>query len=115
MDGSIATVKQALRERRDALVTALGARAARGALRRRREGGYFMWVELPEGVDVDALFDRRRASAASRSSRARTSCSRAGENTLRLAYSGVTPEQIDEGIARLADGVPRSLRHACAA
>ena len=25
-----------------------------------------------------------------------------GENTLRLAYSGVTPEQIDEGVARLA-------------
>ena len=25
-----------------------------------------------------------------------------GENTLRLAYSGVTPEQIDEGVRRLA-------------
>jgi DNA-binding transcriptional MocR family regulator len=25
-----------------------------------------------------------------------------GENTLRLAFSGVTPEQIDEGVARLA-------------
>ena len=31
-----------------------------------------------------------------------------GENTLRLAYSGVTPEQIDEGVARLADAY-RSL------
>ena len=28
-----------------------------------------------------------------------------GENALRLAYSGVTPEQIDEGVARLADAV----------
>jgi DNA-binding transcriptional MocR family regulator len=28
-----------------------------------------------------------------------------GENTLRLAYSGVTPEQIDEGISRLAEAV----------
>jgi DNA-binding transcriptional MocR family regulator len=26
-----------------------------------------------------------------------------GENTLRLAYSGVTNDQIDEGIRRLAD------------
>ena len=25
-----------------------------------------------------------------------------GENTLRLAYSGLTPEQIDEGVQRLA-------------
>ena len=31
-----------------------------------------------------------------------------GENTLRLAYSGVTPEQIDEGVARLAEAY-RSL------
>jgi DNA-binding transcriptional MocR family regulator len=26
-----------------------------------------------------------------------------GENTLRLAYSGVTPEQIETGVARLAE------------
>jgi DNA-binding transcriptional MocR family regulator len=26
-----------------------------------------------------------------------------GESSLRLAYSGVTPEEIDEGISRLAD------------
>jgi len=26
-----------------------------------------------------------------------------GRNTLRLAYSGVTPQQIDEGISRLAE------------
>ena len=31
-----------------------------------------------------------------------------GENTLRLAYSGVTPAQIDEGVARLAEAY-RSL------
>ena len=31
-----------------------------------------------------------------------------GENTLRLAYSGVTPEQIDTGVARLAEAY-RSL------
>ena len=28
-----------------------------------------------------------------------------GQNTLRLAYSGVTPDEIAEGIARLADAV----------
>jgi DNA-binding transcriptional MocR family regulator len=31
-----------------------------------------------------------------------------GETTLRLAYSGVTAEQIDEGVRRLADAY-RSL------
>jgi DNA-binding transcriptional MocR family regulator len=28
-----------------------------------------------------------------------------GENTLRLAYSGVTEDQIDEGVSRLAEAV----------
>ena len=32
-----------------------------------------------------------------------------GENTLRLAYSGVTPEQIDEGVARLAEALPLAV------
>ena len=37
-----------------------------------------------------------------------------GENTLRLAYSGVTPEQIEEGVARLAARPTRSLgRRGC--
>jgi DNA-binding transcriptional MocR family regulator len=31
-----------------------------------------------------------------------------GENTLRLAYSGVTPAQIEEGVSRLAEAA-RSL------
>ena len=31
-----------------------------------------------------------------------------GENTLRLAYSGVTPEQIDEGVARSPPPTARS-------
>ena len=26
-----------------------------------------------------------------------------GENTLRLAYSGVTPDEVDEGVSRLAE------------
>ena len=76
MDGAIATVKNALRARRDAVVTAL-ERELPEATFARPEGGYFMWVELPEAVDVAEL-EKAAASATSCSSRARTSCSRAG-------------------------------------
>src|SRR4051795_425037 len=54
IDGSIDTVKHALRERRDALAAAL-ERALPDAQFTPPEGGYFMWAELPEGTDVDAL------------------------------------------------------------
>ncbi len=32
-----------------------------------------------------------------------------GENTLRLAYSGVTPEQIDTGVGAPGRGLPLAL------
>ena len=65
------------------------------------EGGYFMWVTLPEGTDVAALH-----KAASELGvvfvKGTDFLMEGGENTLRLAYSGVTPEQIEEGVSRLA-------------
>ena len=66
-----------------------------------------MWVTLPEGTDVNALYQ----AAAERGVafvKGTDFMLEGGENTLRLAYSGVTPEQIDVGIARLAEAY-RSL------
>src|SRR5438045_3867215 len=52
---SIDTVRTNLKARVDALVTAL-ERDLPDARFVAPEGGYFMWVELPEGTDVDKLF-----------------------------------------------------------
>src|SRR5215207_9184586 len=106
IDSAIATVKEALRARRDAVVAAL-ERELPEATFARPEGGYFMWVELPEAVDVAEL----EKAAKERDVvfvKGTDFLLEGGRNTLRLAYSGVTPEQIDEGITRLADAT-RSL------
>jgi DNA-binding transcriptional MocR family regulator len=106
IDAAIATVKEALRARRDAVITAL-ERELPEARFARPEGGYFMWVELPEAVDVAEL----EKAAKERDVvfvKGTDFLLEGGRNTLRLAYSGVTPEQIDEGITRLADAL-RSL------
>jgi DNA-binding transcriptional MocR family regulator len=106
MDGAIATVKAALRERRDALVAAL-ERELPEARFTPPQGGYFMWVELPESVDVAELETaaRERGVLIVKGS---DFVLEGGRNTMRLAYSGVTPEEIDEGVTRLAEAV-RSL------
>jgi DNA-binding transcriptional MocR family regulator len=106
MDGAIATVKAALRERRDAVCAAL-ERELPEARFARPQGGYFMWVELPEEVDVAEL-EKAAAEREVLFVKGTDFLLEGGKNTLRLAYSGVTPEQIDEGITRLADAV-RSL------
>ena len=106
IDSAIATVKEALRARRDAVVTAL-ERELPEARFAPPQGGYFMWVELPEEIDVAEL----EKAAKERDVvfvKGTDFLLEGGSNTLRLAYSGVTPEQIDEGITRLADAV-RSL------
>ncbi len=106
MDGAIATVKTALRERRDALVAAL-ERELPEARFSPPQGGYFMWVELPEGYDVAALEDAAREREVL-FVKGTDFLLEGGQNTLRLAFSGVTPEQIGEGITRLAEAA-RSL------
>jgi 2-aminoadipate transaminase len=98
---SIETVKAALAERVERLAAAL-ERDLPDARFSPPEGGYFMWVELPEDTDVDALF----SAAAERGVafvKGTDFLLEGGRNTLRLAYSGVTADQIDEGVARLAE------------
>jgi 2-aminoadipate transaminase len=109
---SIETVRTNLRERVAALVAAL-ERELPQATYVAPEGGYFMWLELPEGTDVEGLF-RAAAERGVTFVKGTDFLLEGGENTLRLAYSGVTPGQIDEGIGRLADAF-RSLSGAPAA
>jgi 2-aminoadipate transaminase len=106
IDRSIETVKTALSERAQTLADAL-RRELPDAAYMAPQGGYFMWVTLPEGTDVHALF----TAAAERGVsfvKGTDFLLEGGENTLRIAYSGVTPEQIDLGVARLSEAY-RSL------
>jgi DNA-binding transcriptional MocR family regulator len=100
IERSIATVKNALRERVDALSAAL-ERELPDARFVKPEGGYFMWVELPRGTDVDALFDAA-ADRGVQFVKGSDFVLEGYESSLRLAYSGVTPAEIEEGISRLA-------------
>jgi 2-aminoadipate transaminase len=106
IDRSIETVKAALAQRVETLANSL-TRDLPDADFIVPQGGYFMWVTLPEGTDVGALFQ----AAADRGVafvKGSDFMLEGGENTLRLAYSGVTPEQIETGVARLAEAY-RSL------
>jgi DNA-binding transcriptional MocR family regulator len=100
IDSSIETVKTALAKRALTLEQAL-ARELPEAEFVPPEGGYFMWVTLPAGTDVNTLHKAggERGVAFVKGT---DFVMEGGENTLRLAYSGVTPEQIDEGVSRLA-------------
>jgi len=100
IDRSIETVTAALRDRLGTLVAALG-RELPHARFTPPDGGYFLWIDLPEDVDVDALFtaaqDRGVVFV-----KGTDFLLDGGRNSLRLAYSGVSPDEINEGVTRLA-------------
>jgi 2-aminoadipate transaminase len=111
IEGSIETVKNALRERRDALATALERELPKARFVA-PDGGYFLWVELPEGSDVDLLFENARDNGVV-FVKGSDFLLEGGQNALRLAFSGVTPAEIDEGVVRLAEAY-RGLADAAA-
>ena len=100
IERSIATVRTALAERAATLAQALRSELPDAEFVA-PDGGYFMWVTLPAGTDVHALH-QAAAECGVAFVKGTDFLLDGGENTLRLAYAGVTPKQIDEGVMRLA-------------
>jgi DNA-binding transcriptional MocR family regulator len=103
VERSIENVRTALAKRAKTLAEAL-RREIPAAEFVEPEGGYFMWVTLPEGTDVARLFELA-AEMGVAFVKGTDFVVDGGESTLRLAYSGVTPEQIEEGVGRLAEAL----------
>lgn len=107
LEQSIKTVRGALAERANRLGEMLRSELPEARFQV-PDGGYFLWVELPDDVYVDRL-----APAATERGVAIVKGSdflvEGGEHAVRLAYSAVTPAQIEEGVRRLADAV-RAVR-----
>jgi 2-aminoadipate transaminase len=96
-----------LRERRDAMLEALERELPDGARWSRPAGGYFLWLELPEGTDTGELLERAVAAGVAFVKGADFfPRGRGGRSSARLAYSFVSPGEIAEGVARLAAVLP---------
>ena len=92
-------VRGLLRARRDAMLEALERELDGHARWNRPEGGYFLWLDLPDGLDAGELL--RRATDAGVTFVPGADFGGA-VSTARLAFSYVSPTEIDEGVRRLA-------------
>jgi 2-aminoadipate transaminase len=91
-------VSTLLGARRDAMLEAL-ERELPDSRWSRPQGGYFVWLELPEGADAGALLERATAAGVTFVPGADFG---GAPNTARLAFSFVSPDEIREGVRRLA-------------
>jgi 2-aminoadipate transaminase len=98
-------VRLLLRARRDAMLEALERELAGRARWSRPEGGYFLWLELPDGTDATELLGRASEAGVTFV----PGVDFGGEpNSARLAFSFASPAEIDEGVSRLAGALELS-------
>jgi DNA-binding transcriptional MocR family regulator len=93
-----------LHERRDAMIGAL-ERHLPEATWTVPEGGYFVWLDLPDGIASADL----RAEGVTFVPGSDFFCGPGGESALRLAFSYESPSAIDEGVRRLASAVRAAI------
>jgi 2-aminoadipate transaminase len=100
-------VRGLLCARRDAMLTALERFFPSGARWSRPEGGYFLWLDFPDGVDAARLLEQATEAGVTFVKGADFFPRGAGgEHSARLAYSFVSPGEIEDGVARLGELLP---------
>ena len=105
LDEHLEEIREVYRVKKEAMVNALAKYmpADAGIRWTNPDGGLFIFLWLPEGMDAAELLPAAIEKKVAYVPGASTYVDGGGQNTLRLAYSLVSPETIDEGIKRLAD------------
>jgi DNA-binding transcriptional MocR family regulator len=85
-----------LKARRDAMLAALEKHLS-GCEWTRPEGGYFVWLEFPQGTKASEVLEKVEGVTF-----VPGSDFGGRPNTARLAYSFVSPEEIEVGVERIA-------------
>lgn len=96
--------------RRDAMLAALERHMPPGVSWTRPDGGMFVWVTLPAGLDGNTLLERsiKEARVAFVPGSAFFT-DKTGRNTFRLSFSLMPPAKIEEGIKRLGGVVKEAM------
>ena len=112
--GHLDRVRRAYRCRRDALLAALQDHFPEGARWTRPPGGFFVWVELPPGLDGDRVCEEALAEAqvAVVPGSAFAAGAGAPANRLRLSFSSCAPDDIRTAVERLGRLLHRRLKNA---
>jgi len=111
LDEHVKVIRQCYKERRDAMLAALDDFFPHEVKWTRPQGGLFLWVTLPAGVDGMKLFNEAiRQNVAFVPGNPFFAEGDSGSH-MRLNFSNATPEMIREGIRRLSIAVAHEIEH----
>jgi DNA-binding transcriptional MocR family regulator len=108
-DPNVEDIRRGLRLRRDAMIGALAREMPEGTRWNEPDGGYFLWVDLPEGVRGGELQAEAAEAGVTFVRGSDFYFSGGGEEAIRLAFSYSTAPEIEEGVARLGRLVREAL------
>jgi 2-aminoadipate transaminase len=101
--------RELYRERRDAMLDALGALMPAGCTWTRPHGGFYVWLTLPEGLDAKVMQPRAVHARVAYVPGVGFYADGSGRREMRLSYCYPEPDRIREGIRRLATVVEEEL------
>lgn len=108
LPGHIASICRSYKAQLDAMLEELAA-FPEGTQYTRPEGGLFVWVELPSGIDAKALLEKAVARHVAYVPGTHFFAGGGHENTLRLNFSNSTIEQIHTGMAALRELIAAAM------
>ncbi|GLZ33033.1 GntR family transcriptional regulator [Lentzea sp. NBRC 105346] len=108
--GQIKTYREAYRERRDAAISALEQHMPQGSTWNKPEGGFYVWLTVPPGIDTKAMLPRAVTQRVAYASGTGFYADKFGSQQLRISYCYPTPERIREGIRRLANVIEDEMQ-----
>jgi len=100
--GQIKAYRQTYAERRDAMLSALEEHMPAGTTWTHPDGGFYVWVTLPEGFDTAAMLPRAVTARVAYVPGNAFYADGLGTRQLRLSYCFPTSDRITEGVRRLA-------------
>lgn len=112
LDDHIAKLKEIYGRRRNLMLDALARHMPKGATWTTPEGGFFIWLTLPEVIDATKMRPNARERGVEYLPGATCFADGSGKNTIRLSFSFAKDDQIVEGIKILADVIRGELLEA---
>jgi 2-aminoadipate transaminase len=110
LESHIARLRQVYRHRRDVALAALERHMPPGVTWTRPRGGFFVWLTLPEGVSVGPLREAVRERGVLFVPGTGFFVGGGGQRNLRLAFSFVSPEEIEQGVVILAQAIGEMVK-----
>ncbi len=109
-DRHLRRVVAELRRRMEAALRALGRALPDGSRVRAPEGGYLHWVELPEGIDTQALLPEAARAGVVYAPGQPFFLDGRRSSALRLSLAGASVPEIERGVRALGEVVHAALR-----